>query len=82
MVKIQIELTEEEDRLVEIFKAENRLETKETAVKEMIKKSSKCKHRYELVDKHWIGTPGSRTSRFVVIQRCAYCGELKKDSTE
>lgn len=73
MVKIQIDLTEEEDRLVEMFKAENRMETKESAVKEMVKRSGKCKHKYELTDKH------NTTFGRVILQRCIYCGEIKKD---
>ena len=80
MVLVQINLSDEEDRMVEIFKAENRIDTKENTIKEMIKRSGKWKHKFELVDKHWIGTPNMRTSRFVVTQRCVYCGELKKDN--
>ena len=37
MVKIQIDLTEEEDRIVEIYKLTNRLKTKGEAIKKMIK---------------------------------------------
>jgi len=78
MVKIQIDLADNEDRLVEIFKAENRLETKEIALKEMIKRSGKCNHKYDLVDKKTIGL--SANSETIIIQRCIYCGQIKKDS--
>jgi hypothetical protein len=37
MVKIQIDLSEEEDRLVEIYKLTNKLKTKQEAIKKMIK---------------------------------------------
>lgn len=36
MVKIQIDLNEEEDRIVEIYKLANRLNTKSDAIKKMI----------------------------------------------
>ena len=36
MVKIQIDLTEEEDRIVEMYKLTNRLKTKGEAIKKMI----------------------------------------------
>ena len=78
MVKIQIDLTDDEDRLVEIFKAENRIDTKENTVKEMVKRSGKCKHKYDLVEKYTIGTQ-PQTWKKHIIQRCVYCGELKKD---
>lgn len=73
MVKIQIDLTENEDRLVELFKAEHRIETKEMTIKEMINRSGKCKHKYELADKQNVGNGK------VFFQRCIYCGEIKKD---
>jgi flavoprotein len=37
MVKIQIELSEEEDRIVELYKLTNRLKTKQEAIKKMVK---------------------------------------------
>ncbi len=37
MVKIQIDLSEEEDRIVELYKLANKLKTKQEAIKEMIK---------------------------------------------
>jgi hypothetical protein len=36
MVKIQIDLSEEEDRIVEIYKLTNKLKTKQEAVKKMV----------------------------------------------
>ena len=75
---IQINLGENENRLVEIFRAENSLETKEIAIKEMIKRSGKCKHKYDLVDKKTMGL-SSETRKTTIIQRCVYCGEIKKD---
>jgi flavoprotein len=36
MVKIQIELSEEEDKIVEIYKLVNKLKTKQEAIKNMI----------------------------------------------
>ena len=38
MVKIQVDLDDNEDRIVDIFRAENRLKSKERAIKELIKK--------------------------------------------
>lgn len=37
MVKILIELSEEEDKIVEVYKLVNALKTKQDAIKEMIK---------------------------------------------
>jgi hypothetical protein len=37
MPKIQIDLSDEEDQIVEVYKTANRLETKEQAIKNMIK---------------------------------------------
>lgn len=36
MVKIQIDLSEEEDRIVEVYKLTKRLKTKQEAIKSMI----------------------------------------------
>ena len=41
MVKIQIDLTDTENKIVEIYKTINHLETKEQAIKQMIKTSEK-----------------------------------------
>jgi uncharacterized coiled-coil DUF342 family protein len=37
MTKIQIDLTEEEDKIVEIYKLVNNLNTKQEAIKKMVK---------------------------------------------
>lgn len=37
MVKIQIDLSEEEDRIVELYKLANKLKTKQEAIKTMVK---------------------------------------------
>jgi len=37
MTKIQIDLSEEEDRIVEIYKLVNNLKTKQEAIKKMVK---------------------------------------------
>ena len=37
MVKIQIDLSDEENRLVEVYKLLNKLKTKQEAIKKMIK---------------------------------------------
>jgi hypothetical protein len=37
VVKIQIDLSDEEDRTVEIYKLTNRLKTKQEAIKKMVK---------------------------------------------
>jgi len=37
MVKIQIDLSPEEDRIVEIYKLSNKLKTKQEAIKRMLK---------------------------------------------
>ena len=37
MVKIQIDLSEEEDNLVEMYKLANKLKTKQEAIKKMVK---------------------------------------------
>ena len=36
MVKIQIDLTDDEDRIVDVYKMVNRLKTKQDAIKKMI----------------------------------------------
>jgi flavoprotein len=37
MVKIQIDLSEDEDKIVEMFKLSNNLKTKQEAIKQMVK---------------------------------------------
>jgi len=37
MVKIQIDLSEEEDMIVEVYKLTNKMKTKQQAIKEMVK---------------------------------------------
>ena len=37
MVKIQIDLSEDEDRIVEVYKLTKKLKTKQEAIKEMVK---------------------------------------------
>lgn len=37
VVKIQMDLSEEEDRIVDVYKMANRLKTKQDAIKSMIK---------------------------------------------
>ena len=37
MVKIQIELSDDEDRIVEVYKLVHKLKTKQAAIKEMVK---------------------------------------------
>lgn len=37
MTKIQVDLSEEEDRIVEIYKLVNKLNTKQEAIKKMVK---------------------------------------------
>ena len=41
MVKIQIELSREENKIAEIYKTINNLETKEQAIKQMVKTCEK-----------------------------------------
>ena len=36
MVKVQVDLNEEEDKIVDLFRAENRLKSKQKAIKEII----------------------------------------------
>jgi hypothetical protein len=43
MTKILVDLSDEEDQTVEIYKAEHRLETKEEAVKEIVAAYKKSK---------------------------------------
>ncbi len=51
MVKIQIDLAENEDRIVEVYKVVNSLKTKEDAIKQMIR-YFKVKIVPEKVDKN------------------------------
>ncbi|MBS3141762.1 DUF2683 family protein [Candidatus Woesearchaeota archaeon] len=37
MVKILVDLSDEEDKIVEVYKVVNRLKTKQEAIKEMVK---------------------------------------------
>ena len=37
MVKIQLDLSEDEDRIVEVYKLTHKLKTKQEAIKEMVK---------------------------------------------
>lgn len=42
----------------------------------MIKKSGNCKHKFDLVEKSNVP---AQYGKIKIIQRCIYCGELKKD---
>ena len=72
MVMIQIDLSSEEDKIISLYKIQNNLETKETAVKEIIKKSKKCEHKFEMISQD--GTVIHR-----IVQRCVNCGTIKQD---
>lgn len=81
MVKIQIDLTEEENKITDIYKAEGSLETKEEAIKEMIRTFSKCKHKFEVFEKRKFkryDVIGS-TEYAKVIQKCSICGNFRTD---
>jgi hypothetical protein len=41
MVQVQVDLSDDENQIVEVYKAINKLETKEDAIKEMIMKHKK-----------------------------------------
>ena len=41
MVKVQIDLTDEEDQKVDIFRAKNRLKSKQEAIKQIIREKKK-----------------------------------------
>jgi len=73
MVMIQIDLNDDEDKIVSIHKIENKLETKEQAIKEIIKKSKTCKHKFEVVEKR----DGLIRK---ITQRCVNCGMIRLDS--
>ena len=72
MVKLQIDLSEEEDKIVEVHKAENRLDTKESTVKKIIRESQGCNHRFELLDK-------KGDVMKTITQRCVNCGVIRID---
>jgi hypothetical protein len=74
MVKLQIDLGEEEDKIVSIYKIEHKLETKEQAVKELIQKSKKCEHKFEVIEKE------KGIGRNTIIQRCINCGVIRRDA--
>tara|TARA_Y100000034_G_C6864979_1_gene394117 strand:+ start:1063 stop:1329 length:267 start_codon:yes stop_codon:yes gene_type:complete len=73
MVKLQIDLTEEEDKITSLYKVKNNLETKEQAVKELIRKCKGCSHEYEIVNKSVSSSP------IVILQRCVLCGSVRED---
>ena len=64
------------DKIVELYKAENRLESKELAVKQIIKNSKKCNHIYEVLHKEIIGRV---SKQLTVVQRCSKCGDITKN---
>ena len=72
MVQIQIDLSAEEDKIVSIYKAEKELETKEQAIKQIIRESQKCSHEFEVLKhEHRLLT--------TIIQRCKKCGIIRQD---
>ncbi len=76
MVKLQIDLSEEEDTIVEMYKAKSRLETKEQAVKMIIKNNKECNHKFKIADKI-----RNRTgSKLTIVQYCVNCGLVKRDN--
>ncbi len=74
MVQLQIDLSEEENEIVEIFKIKKRLLTKESAVKEIVKNAKSCNHKFELVTKE------TDNFKIKVIQRCGNCGMIRTDN--
>lgn len=48
MVKVQVDLNDEEDKIVDLFRAENRLKSKQRAIKEIIKTSKINSEHLEL----------------------------------
>lgn len=74
MVQLQIDLNEEENEIVEIYKIKNKLLTKENAVKKIIKNAKGCNHKFELVNKE---TDNFKTQ---IIQRCGNCGMIRTDN--
>jgi len=85
MVKIQIDLTDKEDKIVEIHKAKNRIQTKEETIKDMIKSFSECNHEFERLEKK----PYTKLSvydadkKFIkIVERCKKCAFVRTDDIE
>ena len=73
MVMIQVDLDEEEDKTVSIYKIEKKLETKELAIKEIIKNSVRdCNHTFEVLKTE-------KAYGQKIMQRCTKCGMLRYD---
>ena len=72
MVMLQIDLSNEENEIVEIFKVKKKLVTKEDAVKDIIKNAKECNHKFEVI---------SNENRLIhrITQRCIYCGIIRMD---
>ncbi len=51
MVKLQIDLSEEEDKIIEVYKAEERLKNKESATKQIIRNFIDKQKVMEAIDK-------------------------------
>jgi len=87
MVKIQIDLTEKQDRLVEIFKAKERIETKEQTIKKMIESFTECDHDFERLEKKRYKVPTYQALGHNIqsgdyeriVERCKKCGFVRKD---
>ncbi|MBI4439965.1 DUF2683 family protein [Candidatus Woesearchaeota archaeon] len=82
MVKIQIDLSNEEDNIVEMYKIKSGFATKELAIKKMIQKFSDCKHKFKLykeVDISDLLTKHMGRKTIKVIQKCEECGDFRED---
>lgn len=87
MVKIQIELTDEEDKIVDVYKARNRIETKELAVKKMIESFAECKHDWERLEKRKYNISQVQSALYKtkagsymrIVERCKKCGVKRED---
>ena len=55
-VKVQVELSDEEDRIVEVYRIEHKKKTNEEAIKEIIKNYKPLKDYKEKNKKSWLSS--------------------------
>lgn len=92
MVKLQIDLSDEENKIIEMHKAKAGLETKEEALKQIVRNKGLCDHKFIVlkeVEEPYHSKDFEETfsdmkenvkKRILhIIQRCEKCGKIKED---
>lgn len=86
MTQIQIDLNDQQDQIVEIFKVKNKLKSKEEAIKSMIESYSECIHDWKTIEeKKYIVDPHrsiifkqKQGEHQKIVERCKKCALIRR----